>query len=99
MTTWTPPPWPDEILTVTLTERQSKVLYGMCEGWSDLRIARELGLSIGQVKYAAKGLFKAMGSYDRTRCAVLAATGQAEVVIAPAVDRRVKPWVGRRLTA
>lgn len=64
-----------------LTEREGEVLLGICRGWDNFRIADHLGISTDQVKYSMKGLFRSMRSNDRAHCAVLAATGQVEILI------------------
>ncbi|MFI6986087.1 response regulator transcription factor [Embleya sp. NPDC050154] len=55
----------------TPTTQQLLVLHGIAHGWTDRRIARELGLSENTVKTHAKHLFNAIGANGRTHAVAI----------------------------
>jgi DNA-binding NarL/FixJ family response regulator len=59
-------------LTKVLTERERKVLRGLCAGLSNKEIARDLGLSEPTIKLQVKMVCRKLDARNRTHAAMLA---------------------------
>lgn len=57
---------------VSLTARQTEVLAGICQGWSNKQIARELDMSGNTVKTHVAAIFRTLNVDNRTQAAVAA---------------------------
>lgn len=75
------PPVPDDARPVVLTARQADVLDGLMRGYTNRRIARELGLTEDTIKSHAKDLFRALDARDRCHAAVLAISGAVDITV------------------
>ena len=67
------PPLPEPAARLPLTRRQIMVLSLMGRGWSNKRIARELGVSEGTVKVHVNAILRALQVSNRTQAALEAA--------------------------
>ncbi len=55
-----------------LTERECRVLKGLCESLSNKEIARRIDISEPTVKVHAKAVFRKSGARNRTHAAIIA---------------------------
>jgi LuxR family maltose regulon positive regulatory protein len=55
----------EEINPAYFTEKETAVLEGLCKGWSDKQIARELGISAHGVRYHLKKIYGLMNIRNR----------------------------------
>lgn len=87
MDRWRPTPHTGRPRIVALSPMLVNVLDSLCEGKPNAAIAEDWGISEDTVKTHLKRLFRALGARDRVHAVVL--------VLAAAVDVRIKPATGR----
>ena len=63
---------PEAALAASLSERERQVLDGVCHGYANKEIARELGLQEVTVKLHLKTLCRKLGARNRTHAAMIA---------------------------
>ena len=56
--------------TLELTRRESEILSLIAEGYSNIMIARSLGLALSTVKNHITNLYRKLGVCDRTNAAI-----------------------------
>lgn len=62
--------------TAVISARQAQILAGICHGYTDERIGRDLHITKNTVKTHIKRLLRAVDARDRTHLAALACSGQ-----------------------
>jgi DNA-binding NarL/FixJ family response regulator len=76
-----------------LTAREQTVLPRMTLGWSNKRIARELGLAVGTVKTHIKGILAKLGAVNRGEAVAIA---RRRGILPDEIEWQ-EPWSTRRL--
>lgn len=78
--TWRPPRLAAPGAAI-ISARQAQILAGICHGYTDERIGRDLHITDNTVKTHIKRLLRAVDARNRTHLAALACSGQLAVFV------------------